>query len=191
MTASRQDGTYPRPQLCRPHWQGLDGAWAFSFDDEGAGLREHWFRAEAADRFAETITVPFPPESAASGIADRTGHPTMWYRRELTSAELAVPSTIHRPRLLLHFGAVDYRADVWVDGHHVARHIGGQSPFTVDVTDALTARRRPRCRRARRGRPGRPQPAPRQAGPGMEGPSQVWYERTIRYLAARLARGGA
>ena len=178
MTASRQDGTYPRPQLCRPHWQGLDGEWAFSFDDDRAGLREHWFRAEAADRFAETIVVPFPPECAASGVGDRTGHSIMWYRRVLTSAELAVPSTIDRPRLLLHFGAVDYRADVWVDGHHVAHHIGGHAPFSVDITDALDAIGEDHVLVVRAEDDPHDLSQPRGKQTWHAQPEKVWYERT-------------
>ena len=77
------------------------------------------------------IQVPFPFESRASGIGDTGFHPVVWYRREVQATA--------RPghRLLLHFGAVDYRAHVWVNGRAVAYHEGGHTSFTADITSAL------------------------------------------------------
>jgi beta-galactosidase/beta-glucuronidase len=120
---------HPRPQLTRPGWEELDGSWGFAFDDEEAGIVEHWQRRE--DVFDHVIQVPFPFESPASGIADTGFHPVVWYRRAVTASA--------RPghRLLLHFGAVDYRAHVWVNGRAVAYHEGGHTPFTADITLAL------------------------------------------------------
>ena len=86
--------------------------------------------------FAETIQVPYPPESEASGIGATGLHPVVWYRRTLPINDLA-PNGLNGQRLLLHFGAVDYRAAVWVDGSLVATHVGGQTPFTADVTDSV------------------------------------------------------
>ncbi|WP_246299246.1 glycoside hydrolase family 2 TIM barrel-domain containing protein [Microcella indica] len=79
--------------------------------------------------------VPFPPESPASGIGDLGFHRVLWYRRTVKAVD--IDSTDHRPgrRLLLHFGAVDYRADIWISGMHVASHEGGHTPFTVEVPD--------------------------------------------------------
>lgn len=123
------DGAYPRPQLVRAAWTSLDGPWQFAFDDEDRGLRERWHAAGVVlDR---EIVVPFAPESAASGIADTGYHPVVWYRRTLRVAARA------GHRTLLHLGAVDHEADVWVDGQHVGRHEGGYTAFTLDLTDAL------------------------------------------------------
>jgi beta-galactosidase/beta-glucuronidase len=83
--------------------------------------------------FARTITVPFPPESPSSGIGDQGFHPVVWYRRTFDCRP--TPGA----RVVLHFGAVDYRAAVWVNGHHVAEHEGGHTPFAADITEVLRA----------------------------------------------------
>ncbi|GAA2752437.1 glycoside hydrolase family 2 protein [Amnibacterium kyonggiense] len=129
MRASEQDGSHPRPQLVRAAWTDLDGDWSFAFDDADAGLAERWWRDGGA--FDRTIRVPFPPEAALSGIGDGAPHRVVWYRRPLPATR--APGR----RVVLHFGAVDQEADVWVDGHHVGRHVGGQTAFSFDVTDTL------------------------------------------------------
>jgi beta-galactosidase/beta-glucuronidase len=138
--ASTQDGSYPRPQLCREQWLSLDGTWDFGYDDEGTGLAERWFepdsQPDSQGAFAERIEVPFPPESPASGIGRREFHPVVWYRRSVSTQALA-PDGLEGRRVLVHFGAVDHDAQVWLDGRLVASHRGGQTPFTADVTDAL------------------------------------------------------
>lgn len=128
--ASRQDGEYPRPQLVRQKWVDLCGPWDFAW-------------GEAADQhgppaFDRRIEVPFPPESPASGVGDSGYHPVVWYRRTLTAAEVeAAGGRDPGRRVLLHLGAVDHVADVWLDGHHVGHHVGGQTPFTCDLTAVL------------------------------------------------------
>ena len=128
---------YPRPQFRRQDWTNLNGVWRFAFDDGDAGLAAGWWKGSAQDLaegtspFARTITVPFCFQSKLSGIREKAFHDVVWYAR-----------TFERPpsddeRLLLHFGAVDYRATVWVNGAHVASHEGGHTPFTADVTHAL------------------------------------------------------
>src|SRR5919112_1765412 len=126
MPVSRE---HPRPQLTRPRWEDLGGPWGFAFDDRSVGVLEQWQRRE--DVFDRVIEVPFPFESPASGIGDTGFHPIVWSRREWEASV--------RPghRLLLHFGAVDYRAHVWVNGRAVAYHEGGSTPFTADITSAL------------------------------------------------------
>jgi beta-galactosidase/beta-glucuronidase len=120
---------HPRPQLTRAGWEDLGGTWAFAFDDAAVGISEHWQRRD--DVFDRTIRVPFPFESPASGINDTGFHPVVWYRRTIEAT--AGPGR----RMLLHFGAVDYRAHVWVNGVAVAYHEGGHTPFTADITSAL------------------------------------------------------
>lgn len=141
LRATTQNGTHPRPLLVREHWTSLDGPWRFAYDDKDVGRREHWHAPEKSHRFDREILVPFVPESAASGIGDAGYHQVVWYRRELEldaalDADAAAASDPDR-RLLLHFGAVDHSADVWVDGQHVGSHRGGQTAFTLDITDAL------------------------------------------------------
>jgi beta-galactosidase/beta-glucuronidase len=130
------DGNYPRPQLRREQWASLDGPWRFAHDDADVGLSEGWFvDAAALDR---VIQVPFPPESPASGIGDPAFHPIVWYARTVTAADLTGAGLGDgRDRLILHFGAVDYRASVWWDGQLLGHHEGGQTPFWFDVTDAV------------------------------------------------------
>ncbi|MGH2531702.1 MAG: glycoside hydrolase family 2 protein [Thermomicrobiales bacterium] len=124
------DGNYPRPQLVRDEWHNLRGPWQFAFDDADVGLRDGW--TTRVDVFDRTITVPFPPESAASGIHDTAPHRVVWYRRGFH-----LPAANVGGRWRLHFGAVDYRAQVWVDGQFVVWHEGGHTPFSADITAAL------------------------------------------------------
>jgi beta-galactosidase/beta-glucuronidase len=124
--ARRDDAlVYPRPQMQRPHWMSLDGSWRFRFDD----ARE-FTHPRDIDDWPLRITVPFPVESQASGIGDRGFHTACWYEREFEIAP-------EGGRIVLHFGAVDYRAKVWVNGFYVASHEGGHTPFHADITDVL------------------------------------------------------
>jgi beta-galactosidase/beta-glucuronidase len=161
---------HPRPQLARPRWIDLGGAWGFAYDDAGCGLDEGW--QERADVFTRTIQVPFPPESSASGLGVTAHHPIVWYRRTFRVADEDVGR-----RLLLHCGAVDYRAHVWVNGQLVVTHEGGHTPFSADITTAL--------------RPGAEQVVviraedapldlaqPRGKQDWKEEPHEIWYQRT-------------
>ncbi len=126
-----QIGTlHPRPQLTRSEWIDLSGTWDFAYDDAAIGLDEDW--CHRADVYTRTIQVPFPPESPASGIGDTNFHPIVWYRRTFSR-----PPLDKRKRLLLHCGAIDYTAQVWVNGQLVATHEGGNTPFSADITFAL------------------------------------------------------
>lgn len=114
---------YPRPQHVRAAWTSLDGPWEFALDPDGV-----WSRP-AHVSWRQTITVPFAPETPASGIDERGFFRACWYRRRVEYEPL--PPTHRR---LLHFGAVDYAATVWIDGHRACEHEGGYTPFTVDLT---------------------------------------------------------
>jgi beta-galactosidase/beta-glucuronidase len=135
--ATQQDGSYPRPMLVRDAWVSLDGSWGFAHDDADQGRTARWFDPSVSEPFSRQITVPFPPESPASGIDDPGMHPIVWYRLAVPSASLTAGGPDHR--VLVHFGAVDFRAEVWLNGQLVGSHVGGQTPFTVDVTEALVA----------------------------------------------------
>ncbi|WP_419992584.1 sugar-binding domain-containing protein [Streptomyces boninensis] len=124
---------HPRPQLIRdPDWHDLSGPWQFAHDDEDMGRSGRWMDPEVTEPFTGTITVPYPPESKASGVQDTAFHPVLWYRRTIEAAKPAAGR-----RLLLHFGAVDYRAEVWLNGRLVGQHEGGHTGFTCDLTDAI------------------------------------------------------
>jgi len=120
---------HPRPQFIRGDYQILNGTWQFAYDDDDAGLREHWYEG---DEFPLTIVVPFSFQSRCSGIGDRTFHDIVWYRRSLT-----VDPQFAGKRMVLHFGAVDYEATVWVNGRFAMSHKGGHTPFAGDITDHL------------------------------------------------------
>ena len=117
---------YPRPQLQRSDWICLNGPWKFTFDDEG-----RFGRPSDISDWPHTIEVPFAPEAAKSGISDTGFHPNCWYEREFDLDGGG------EGRVLLHFGAVDYHARVWVNGQFMADHEGGHTPFTVDITPVL------------------------------------------------------
>ncbi|MCU1405195.1 MAG: glycoside hydrolase family 2 sugar binding protein [Glaciihabitans sp.] len=121
------DPDYPRPMLQRPFWMNLNGQWKFHFDDEGTARRP-------ADivTWDRVINVPFSPESQRSGIADQNFHSDVWYSRDFE----VVPDPGNRVHL--HFGAVDYDARVWVNDVYVGSHEGGHTPFTLDITQALS-----------------------------------------------------
>lgn len=103
---------YPRPLLRRAQWVNLNGTWEFG--------------PSAKPAFDRTITVPFCPQSELSGLHTVDPGDVIWYRRQFD----APPAE----RLILHFGAVDYRATVWVNGEEVASHEGGHTPFAADIS---------------------------------------------------------
>jgi hypothetical protein len=114
---------YPRPQMVRKDWQNLNGFWQLAFAKEGED-------APVGKDLPEKILVPFPVESALSGIMKHSDR--LWYRRTFT-----VPKEWSEKRILLHFGAVDWEATIWVNGKKQGIHRGGYDPFTFDITDAL------------------------------------------------------
>lgn len=127
-TPGGDDDQHPRPMLRRPGWRSLDGEWDFVLDREGRHVRPE----AVAWKRARTIRVPFAPETPASGIEETGYFRACWYRRSFEAPKLKAGQ-----RLILHLGAVDYRARVWVDGRLVVEHEGGYSPFSADITDVL------------------------------------------------------
>lgn len=121
---------YPRPQFKRAAWQCLNGEWEFEYDDEGVGEEERWHHKSTA--FTKKIQVPFTFQSKLSGIGDPAFHDVVWYRRNME-----MPSDWAGKRVLLHFGAVDYEAKVWVNGQFAVAHEGGHTPFFADITNCL------------------------------------------------------
>jgi beta-galactosidase/beta-glucuronidase len=121
---------HPRPQLQRAVWVSLDGRWRFAFDSD-----RKWNHPDEIEEWPLAIEVPFAPECKLSGIGDTGFHPVCWYERDF-DIDRDVQSG-PRSRALLHFGAVDYFARVWVNGYPIAEHEGGHVPFSVDITRAL------------------------------------------------------
>lgn len=122
---------HPQPQFQRENWLNLNGVWEFEFDDADIGLEQGW--AVRCPPFSRRIVVPFCFESPQSGIGDTGFHPQTWYRRSFR-----IPENWANRRVLLHFGAVDYRAAVWVNGQCAGQHEGGHTPFRFDITRFLT-----------------------------------------------------
>ncbi|MET0981703.1 MAG: sugar-binding domain-containing protein, partial [Telluria sp.] len=120
---------YPRPQLVRPQWSCLDGWWEFAFDDAERGLAEGWNDGRALPL---SILVPFPYQGARSGFGTKDVHEVVWYARSFE-----VPPDWVSGELLLHFCAVDYRTEIWVNGRNAGRNHGGHVPFYVNIAPYL------------------------------------------------------
>ena len=116
---------YPRPIMERSEWQNLNGLWNYAITDLGEKAPRH---------FDGQILVPFAVESSLSGVGQRVGaKKELWYSRSFE-----VPSTWKNQNILLHFGAVDWKTDVWVNDVKVGSHTGGFTPFSFDITAALS-----------------------------------------------------
>ena len=169
---------YPRPQLRRPAWFSLNGTWEFAIDPDGV------CRTSRRGRLGREHYGAVRAGGAASGIG-RTGFfRACWYRQRCE-----VPPARRIDRWILHFGAVDWQATVWVNGVFVGKHEGGYTPFGFDITD-LVCRRGLRNRGARRGRSARPGKAARQAGLAARAALDL-VSAHDRHLADGLAREGA
>jgi Glycosyl hydrolases family 2, sugar binding domain/Glycosyl hydrolases family 2/Glycosyl hydrolases family 2, TIM barrel domain len=117
---------YPRPQMARKQWLNLNGVWSYTGRSERTALAA----PPSPDLYREQILVPYPTESALSGVQRHDAQ--MWYRKIFK-----LPLTWRGRRVLLHFGAVDQVATVWVNGKQVAHHEGGYTAFSADITGAL------------------------------------------------------
>ncbi|WP_345783530.1 sugar-binding domain-containing protein [Ereboglobus sp. PH5-5] len=117
---------YPRPRLARAEWQNLNGLWDYTIAPKGAAL---------PTAYEGQILVPFAIESSLSGVQREVGSDNeLWYQRQL-----AIPAAWRGKNIILHFGAVDWRADVFVNGAPVGSHTGGYAPFSFDITRFLNA----------------------------------------------------
>lgn len=122
---------YPRPQLRRERWVNLNGSWEFTLDPFAV-----WQHPREVP-WRDIIQVPFAPETERSGIGEKDFFKSCWYRRSI-----ALPKLRRAERWLLHFGAVDYKATVWIDGLCLGSHEGGYTPFSFDITEHLADRER-------------------------------------------------
>lgn len=115
---------YPRPQMVRDTWKNLNGLWDYSIRP----------KAETAPgAYAGKILVPFAVESALSGVGKTVGKDSiLWYKTMFT-----IPSTMKGKNLLLHFGAVDWQTEVYINGKKIGTHEGGYDPFSFDITSAI------------------------------------------------------
>ena len=117
---------YPRPQMQRKDWINLNGLWQYSVmpaSDNG----------NIPVSFQGNILVPFAIESSLSGVGKTVGKDSvLWYHRTIK-----VPEKRKGKKILLHFGAIDWRSDIYVNGKKAGSHEGGYDPFTIDITNAL------------------------------------------------------
>lgn len=157
---------HPQPQMLRDNWRNLNGPWRFAFDFGKSGQNRKFYEVTATtpgpapkplataenifenqltapnqDPFDHEIIVPFCPESSLSGIGYTDFIPACWYQREIeiTAEELALDEAGQRPTMRLHFGAVDYFCEVYVNGQSVGTHKGGYASFAFDIQDALVS----------------------------------------------------
>jgi len=120
---------YPRPQMKRSAWLNLNGLWEYAILPAGS---------PAPQAYDGRILVPFPVESALSGVGKQVGQENrLWYRRTFR-----LPKSWRKQRLILNFEAVDWEAKVWINGREAGSHRGGYDPFFFDITDLLKRRGR-------------------------------------------------
>jgi beta-galactosidase/beta-glucuronidase len=117
---------YPRMQLRRAEWLSLNGLWDFAIDADAM------WTSPTKVKFDRKIIVPFAPETPMSGVKETGFFDAFWYRRRF-----AAPDPGDGRRYILHFGAIDHEATVWVNDSLAARHEGGYTPFSADITDLL------------------------------------------------------
>ncbi|MEA4890635.1 MAG: glycoside hydrolase family 2 TIM barrel-domain containing protein [Clostridiaceae bacterium] len=123
---------YPRPQWQRKNWQNLNGRWSFAFDPGNSGKDRGFSQADHV--FGQEIRVPFCPESRLSGLGQTDFTQAVWYQRPFDIGPEALAG-----RILLHFGAVDYHCEIWINGAAGGSHDGGYSSFSFDITALVRA----------------------------------------------------
>jgi beta-galactosidase/beta-glucuronidase len=115
---------YPRPQLVRDQWQNLNGMWEYVIRPRGNAI---------PGNYEGRILVPFAIESSLSGVQKTVGENNeLWYHRTFT-----IPATWKAKRIMLNFGAVDWKADVWINNIKAGSHTGGYTPFSIDITACI------------------------------------------------------
>jgi beta-galactosidase/beta-glucuronidase len=151
---------YPRPQLVRNTWMNLNGSWQYSILPKS--------QESIPASYSGNILVPFAVESALSGVGKTVGQDSvLWYERSLT-----IPAAYRKNNILLHFGAVDWLCDVYVNGKKVGSHQGGYDPFSFDISSAIT-KSGPQKIAVRVWDPSDNGPQPR--GKQINRPHGIWY----------------
>jgi len=114
---------YPRPDMVRNAWMNLNGLWNYAITRKGM----------KPEKWDGTILVPFPIESAVSGVRKRVSeNENLWYKRDFI-----IPNVWNKKHILLNFEACDWETRIWVDGKEVGTHRGGYDPFTFDITQSI------------------------------------------------------
>ena len=137
LEAAEQEGPsvprpeHPRPQFLRDSWLNLNGEWSYAFDFGASGKQQG---LQNSTGFDDTIIVPFCPESKLSGVEHKDFINALWYQRNIT-----LPESWRGKRIILHFGAVDYACEAFIEGRSVGKHWGGTSSFDFDITEFIQA----------------------------------------------------
>lgn len=126
MTIPRNE--YPRPGMVRSSWINLNGQWQFEIDNAKVGFAKKFYEK---DTLESEITVPFCPESKLSGIGHTDFMNCVWYKKRFNLCR-------DNKNVILHFGAVDYFATVYVNGKQAGTHRGGYTSFSIDITEYVT-----------------------------------------------------
>ncbi len=124
---------FPRPQFEREDWINLNGEWTYCFDFGHSG-RDAGRELYKTTGFADKIIVPFCPESKLSGVGYTDFIEDMWYHRKIS-----IPQTWAGRRTIIHFGAVDFESELYIDGVSVGKHYGGTVSFEFDITGYVKA----------------------------------------------------
>ncbi|QRQ99633.1 glycoside hydrolase family 2 protein [Dyadobacter sandarakinus] len=152
---------YPRPQLVRQHWFNINGLWDYAILPKASG-------ETVPPAFQGKILVPFAVESSLSGVGKTVGKDSiLWYHRVFDFS-----SKLKSQRVLLHFGAVDWKCDVFVNGKPAGTHQGGYDPFTFDITDLLSKKKQQEIT-VKVWDPSSDGPQPR--GKQIKNPHAIWY----------------
>ncbi|MFC6315361.1 glycoside hydrolase family 2 protein [Lapidilactobacillus achengensis] len=122
---------FPDPQFERKNWMNLNGSWDFSFDFGKSGETRRFFERKS---WKQKINVPFCPESELSGVHYLDFMSSVWYHRcfSINADQL-------KEKVFIHFGAINYRAQIWVNGEKCGDHLGGYSSFSLDITTFVKA----------------------------------------------------
>ena len=119
---------YPRPILQRPHWLNLNGHWDFAADPDNLGVRQQWWQRKD---WPETITVPFCPNSPASGVHVDPNTTTVWYHRTFELPDWPSEDVV------LNIGACDYHSQIYINSQQAGEHYGGYTPIHLSIGDYL------------------------------------------------------
>ena len=150
---------YPRPQMVRNEWKNLNGLWDYAITESNEPMPK---------TFQGKILVPFAVESALSGVNKTVGPDNvLWYRTRFT-----IPSTFKKKNILLHFGAVDWSSEIYINGVMAGSHKGGYDPFTVDITSFVKGSG-PQLLELKVADPADKGPQPR--GKQVSKPNSIWY----------------
>ena len=150
---------YPRPIMKRAQWKNLNGLWSYAIKP---------VKKARPEQFDGKILVPFAVESSLSGVQKRVGEENVvWYHRSFD-----IPAAWEGRKVLLHFGAVDWKSEVWINDVKVGTHEGGYTPFSFDITPFLIGNEKQQLT-VRVWDPTDSGPQPR--GKQVEKPEGIWY----------------